>query len=224
MSRRRLRRRSVKAQRHARPLESRDEWELLPEISRPHAPGTVRDAERATSPHPGAERRTAVRQAATVERLAYTRAQAAKALGVSRSTFIRRVLPLVATIDMPWGTKLIPVDELERLLGELRRQASAELQPVARPGRKATVRADIVARIRDERLSGRTYGDIARGLNADGVETAQGGREWWPSTVRAIFVRSRPPASAPDTEPERGQRDYSASASGTTLPAVAPAK
>jgi recombinase len=133
-----------------------------------------------------------------VERLAYTRSQAAAALGVSRATFIRRVLPLVETIDMPWGTRLIPVDELERVLAERRRQASAERQPVPRPGRKATVRADIVARIRDEHLSGRSYGDIARGLNADGVQTAQAGRQWWPSTVRAVFVRSCPPTSVPD--------------------------
>jgi hypothetical protein len=139
-----------------------------------------------------------VRQAETVERLAYTRTQAADALGVSRSTFIRRVLPLVETIDMPWGTKLIPVDELERVLDERRRQASAERQPVPRPGRKATVRAGVVGRIRAERLSGRSYGDIARGLNTDGVQTAQAGRQWWPSTVRAVFVRSCPPASAPD--------------------------
>jgi predicted DNA-binding protein (UPF0251 family) len=55
-----------------------------------------------------------------VERLAYTRTQAAEALGVSRSTFDRRVLPLRETIDMPWGTRLIPIDELERLVAEHR--------------------------------------------------------------------------------------------------------
>src|SRR5215208_2010759 len=126
MSRRQLRRRSVKTHHPAQRLEARDAWELLPEISRPHAPGTAHDAKHTTSPRRGAENRTAVRQAATVERLAYTRTQAADALGVSRSTFIRRVLPLVETIDMPWGTRLIPVDEFERMLGERRRQASAE--------------------------------------------------------------------------------------------------
>ena len=34
------------------------------------------------------------------------------------------------------------------------------------------------------------------GLNAEGLRTAQGGREWWPSTVRAVFVRSTAAASA----------------------------
>lgn len=38
-----------------------------------------------------------VRRATRVERLAYTRTQAAQALGVSRSTFTRRVLPLIET-------------------------------------------------------------------------------------------------------------------------------
>ena len=67
----------------------------------------------------------------------YTRAQAADALGVSRSTFIRRVLPYVVTLDMPWGARLIPVDELERLLAERRREVRrAKRPPPARPGRR----------------------------------------------------------------------------------------
>jgi hypothetical protein len=189
MSRRRLRRKTIKTQRRAKPLEGRDSWEVLSEIGRGHARVTADHAKHATSSHPGATAGTAVRQAATVERLAYTRAQAAEALGVSRSTFIRRVLPLIETIELPWGTRLIPVDELERVLDERRQQPAAERQPILRPGRKAAVRAEIVARIRDERLSGRTYREIARRLNADRVQTAQAGREWWPSTVRAVFVR-----------------------------------
>ena len=63
-------------------------------------------------------KRAVTRQTPFVERLAYTRSQAAEALGLSRSTFTRRVLPHVATVEMPWGAKLIPVDELERLLAE----------------------------------------------------------------------------------------------------------
>jgi hypothetical protein len=41
-----------------------------------------------------------------VEWLAYMRTQAAEALGISRSTFNRRVLPYVETLDMPWGRPL----------------------------------------------------------------------------------------------------------------------
>ena len=76
-----------------------------------------------------------VGEAPRVERLAYTRTQAAESLGVSRSTFNRRVLPLIETVAMPWDTRLIPVDELQRLLAERRQTARAEALPRARPGR-----------------------------------------------------------------------------------------
>ncbi len=55
-----------------------------------------------------------VREATRVERLAYTRRQAAEPLGISASTFNRRVLPFIETLEMDWGTRLVPVDELER--------------------------------------------------------------------------------------------------------------
>jgi hypothetical protein len=134
-----------------------------------------------------------VREASRVERLAYTRTQAAEALGIGRSTFIRRVLPYVATIEMPWGARLIPVDELQRLLAEHRRVPSTERRPTPRRGRRATTLPDTAARIRSDHMSGKSLGEIARHLNADGVPTAQGGRKWWPSTVRAVLVRTDPP-------------------------------
>jgi len=86
-----------------------------------------RDAKAQRHAHPPARSSATliVRGATTVERLAYTRTQAAEALGVSRSTFDRRVLPLLETVEMPWGAKLIPVDELHRLITERRRPVSA---------------------------------------------------------------------------------------------------
>lgn len=60
-----------------------------------------------------------------MERLTYTRRQAAEALGISTSTFNRRVLPLIKTLKMDWGTCLVPVDELEGFLAERRRTARA---------------------------------------------------------------------------------------------------
>jgi hypothetical protein len=48
----------------------------------------------------------------------------------------------------------------------------------------------IVDRIRREHGSARTLGDIARALTADGVPTAHGGRQWWPSTIRSVLARS----------------------------------
>jgi hypothetical protein len=131
-----------------------------------------------------------VREATRVERLTYTRTQAATALGVSRSTFDRRILPLVETIEMPWGTRLIPVDELERVLAERRRPARRRATAHAPTGRRATVSDDVAQRIQAERDAGRTLGEIARRLTADSVPTAQGGAQWWPSTVRAILRRS----------------------------------
>lgn len=124
-----------------------------------------------------------------MERLAYTRSQAAEALGVSRSTFDRRVLPLVETVEMPWRTRLIPVDELERLLTERRRPARAPAPPAKR-GRPRVLAADLIDHIGTEREAGRTLREIATGLNDRRVPTAHGGAQWWPSTVRAVLRRS----------------------------------
>ncbi|MGH7540093.1 MAG: recombinase family protein [Gemmatimonadota bacterium] len=135
-----------------------------------------------------------VREADFVVRLAYTRTQAAQALGISRST-LRRLLPYVETIEMPWGGKLIPVDELERLASE-RRQAALARRPPAPPGRKPSVPPDVLARISAARAAGRSFRQIAADLNANGVPTAHAGRQWWPSTVRAVLVRSSSPGSA----------------------------
>lgn len=130
-----------------------------------------------------------VREATRVEWLAYTRTQAAEALGISRSTFNRRVLPLVETVEMPWGTHLIPVDELKRVMAERRRRARGRSRP-AKPGRPAALPAEVVNRILEEHAEGKSLGQIARDLNARGTETAHGGERWWPSTVRAVVHRS----------------------------------
>jgi hypothetical protein len=154
--------------------------------SGPRVPGTPRASTSPTAAKP----RTVIRPTPSVERLAYTRSQAAEALGVSRSTFIRRVLPYVETIEMPWGARLIPVDELERLLAERRRPAKPRPAP-ARRGRPRHVPEQVVERVEAAHTAGRSLGEIARELNADNVPTAQGGRQWWPSTVRAVLNRAR---------------------------------
>jgi hypothetical protein len=133
-----------------------------------------------------------VREATHVERLAYTRTQAAEALGISRSTFDRRVLPYIETIEMPWGTRLIPADELERLLAERRRPPRDTRPPSRPPGRPSALTPDIVERIRAEHAAGKSLAQIARDLNATGTRTGQGGRQWWPSTVRSALVRPEP--------------------------------
>jgi hypothetical protein len=158
VSRRRLRRRDAKAHRHAPPRKA------------PAAPVAV------------------VREAAWVERLAYTRTQAAAALGVSRSTFDHRVLPLVERIEMPWGTHLIPVDELERLVDERRRPARGRANRAR--GRRVALAPEVADRIHAEHVAGKSLGQIARDLNATRTPTAHGGAQWWPSTVRAVLQRT----------------------------------
>lgn len=168
MSHRRQRRRAGKARRHLQPTE---------EPRRPAEPPPIADAPRVV-----------VREARHVERLAYSRGQAAQALGISRSTF-RRLLPYIETIEMPWGAKLIPVDELERLAIERRRTARPRLEPATR-GRKPAVPAEVAKRIRDDHSVGKSLRQIADGLNAERIPTAHNGERWWASTVRTVLRRA----------------------------------
>jgi hypothetical protein len=131
-----------------------------------------------------------------VERLAYTREQAAKALGMSVATLDRRVVPVIATVETEWGARLIPVAELERYLAERTQQPRRKRKPPRRSGRKAGVSPEVVERIRGEHAKGSSLAEIARALNTDRVRTAQGGRQWWPSTVRTVLARTSPPTSA----------------------------
>ena len=101
-----------------------------------------------------------VREATQVERLAYSRSQAAQVLGISLST-LRRLLPYIETIEMPWGTLLFPVDELERIAAERRRVARPRLEPAKR-GRKLAVPAEIVERIHRERAEGKSLRQTRR--------------------------------------------------------------
>ena len=59
-----------------------------------------------------------------------------------------------------------------------------------RLGRPPVLSDEVVQRVAAERTSGATMKAIADRLNHDGVPTAQGGRQWWPSTVRAGLARS----------------------------------
>jgi len=98
------------------------------------------------------------------------------------------VLPYIDTVEMPWGTKLIPVDELEPLLAERRLSGRPRPEP-SPPGRRPAVSADVVSRIRAERSSGKSLAKIAGDLTSDGVPTGHGGARWWASTVRAVLAR-----------------------------------
>jgi hypothetical protein len=170
MSRHRQQRRVEKARRHTPPS-----WAAEP--SWPTEPPPV--------PSP---QKVVARESREVVRLAYTRTQAAQALGISRST-LRRLLPYLETIELPWGTTLIPVDELERLVDEQRRAARSPTARAVR-GRPPRLAPDIVERIRAERAAGKSLRQIAADLNAAGTPTAHAGKRWWPSTVRAVLLRA----------------------------------
>ena len=161
--------------RRIRRLKAKDQRPALPHRSAPESPPVV------------------IREAKRVVRLAYTRTQAAEALGISRSTFTRRVLPLVETIEMPWGARLIPVDELERSRARAtnpRSETGASARDAWPPRRP--FRFDVVNRIRAERAAGNSLRQIAADLNATATPTGHGGKRWWPSTVRAVLVRQSP--------------------------------
>lgn len=125
------------------------------------------------------------------ERLVYSREQAARALGISVATLDRRVIPTIATIKTEWGARLILAAEFDRYLAEHTEEPrTARRRRPTRSGRKSKLPSEIVARIRRERAQGSTLAEIARRLNRDGIPTGQGGRQWWPSSVRAVLARS----------------------------------
>jgi hypothetical protein len=100
-------------------------------------------------------------------------------------------VPLIETVKTPWGQRLIPVTELERFLHEPVQPSRPRAVPRP-PGRPAVLPAAVVDRIRPQYARGQTLGEIARALTSDAVPTAHGGRSWWPSTVRAVLIRSSP--------------------------------
>lgn len=76
-----------------------------------------------------------------------------------------------------------------RLIGQRTREAIAakRADPEFRIGRRRNVSKLIQQRIAHERAGGVTLQQIADGLNADSIPTAQGGQRWWPSTVRVVL-------------------------------------
>lgn len=76
-----------------------------------------------------------------------------------------------------------------RLIGQRTKDALA--QKVAQGiklGRPVEMSEEVRARIVAERAAGRSFSAIARRLTAEAIPTAQGGRQWYPSTVRAAVL------------------------------------
>ena len=75
-----------------------------------------------------------------------------------------------------------------RLISQRTKDAlAAKRAQGVRLGRPRQLPPTIAERILREHERGRTLTVIAEGLNRDRVPTAQGGRQWWPSTVQAVI-------------------------------------
>ncbi|MDP9294045.1 MAG: recombinase family protein [Actinomycetota bacterium] len=78
-----------------------------------------------------------------------------------------------------------------RLISQRTRAALARTRAQGiRLGRPPTMSPYTIERIRRERAAGNSLAAIANGLNADRVPTAQGGRRWYPATVRYTLNRT----------------------------------
>jgi DNA invertase Pin-like site-specific DNA recombinase len=80
----------------------------------------------------------------------------------------------------------ISEDERDRIRQRTKAALAAKKAAGVRLGRPPTLPAAVVARIVTNRTSGVSFGKIAAALNADGVPTAQGGKRWYPATVKAV--------------------------------------
>ena len=82
--------------------------------------------------------------------------------------------------------------QLERGLisKRVRRALQRKRAQGVRLGRPPTMSPYAIERIRREREAGKSLAAIANGLNADRVATAQGGRRWYPATVRYTLTRA----------------------------------
>jgi DNA invertase Pin-like site-specific DNA recombinase len=79
-----------------------------------------------------------------------------------------------------------------RLIGQRTREALAKRREQGvRLGRPRQLPKRVVERIVRQRESGKSLAGIAEKLNADRVPTAQGGRSWYPSTVRAVLLSAQ---------------------------------
>ena len=80
--------------------------------------------------------------------------------------------------------------ELERkMIGERTRAALAVKRAQGtRLGRPQQLPQEIVERIVNDRSQGMSWSAIAQQLNDEGVPTAQGGKAWYPATVRKVAL------------------------------------
>ena len=101
-------------------------------------------------------------------------------LGIDLSTPAGEFLASVMASAAQWE---------RRIIGQRTREALAAKKAAGVVlGRPRLLPDPVVARMVDERRSGRTLTAIADGLNDDQVPTAQGGVRWYPGTVRKVLL------------------------------------
>ena len=99
------------------------------------------------------------------------------------------------------GNVIASVAQWERrIIGQRTKEALAvkKAQGV-RVGRPARLSQEVVERMQAARAEGLTYAAIAERLNEQGVPTAQGGRRWYPATVRSTLERTRGGPETPES-------------------------
>lgn len=78
--------------------------------------------------------------------------------------------------------------ERDRISERTREALAIKRAQGVRLGRPPKLSAETVARIVAERSAGTTLSGIADGLTRDGIPTAQGGKRWHASTIRAVLT------------------------------------
>lgn len=112
-------------------------------------------------------------------------------------------------LTTPHGRTMFTVQgafaELERDLirARTREGMAAKRAAGVRLGRPSTLPREVLKRILDAREEGLTWRAIAERLNEDGVPTAQGGAQWWPSTARKAASGQDADTITPDRETRR---------------------
>jgi DNA invertase Pin-like site-specific DNA recombinase len=135
-----------------------------------------------------------------------------------RQVFERRASPttilaelvalLEAAAEMRWGLAQLQFERGQATTGEIVVRAAFERRLEAaigagireslarrraagvRLGRRPLISDAVLAQIMSDRAAGKGYSQIARELQTAGVPTAQGGRAWYASTVRAAHLRA----------------------------------
>lgn len=100
-------------------------------------------------------------------------------LNVDTSTPSGKMMATVMMALAQWEREMIG-DRTRNALAAARRQGT-------QLGRRSNVPPDVLAMIRALKGQGVSLGAIARTLNDAGVPTAQGGKAWYPATVKKIF-------------------------------------